>query len=191
MLNAVAGGASKTGRKGSEGRADTGQPDSLDGQVEAVQAALWGMLRLYSSRRAFAGWSAASGVLISQPAFDILGRVEEHGPVTLGELGRLAHMDPSAVGRQVRSLEELGLVERTPGTTDRRVVEVCLTPRGKEVRQRVASVGARHLADELATWPESDRQALATLLPKLVTDLRGRRYELEGGEAGSMGRIGR
>lgn len=147
-------------------------------QVEVIQRALWEMLRLYSSRRAFAGWSAASGVLVSQPAFDLLGRVEERGPITLGELGRLAHMDPSAVGRQVRSLEELGLVDRSPSTSDRRVVEVRLTHRGKEVRHRVASAGARHLADELGAWSESDRRALARLLPKLVSDLRSRRYEV-------------
>ncbi|MDA8356203.1 MAG: MarR family transcriptional regulator [Actinomycetota bacterium] len=151
-------------------------------QVEAVQGALWEMLRLYSSRRAFAGWSAASGVLVSQPAFDLLGRVEERGPITLGELGRLAHMDPSAVGRQVRALEELGLVDRSPSMSDRRVVEVRLTPRGKEVRQRVALAGSRHLADELGSWSESDRRALARLLPKLVSDLRNRRYELSGVE---------
>lgn len=150
--------------------------DQAPVEIEGIQAALWSMVRLYSSRRAFQEWSATSGVLISQPAFDLLGRVEEGGPITLGELGRQAHMDPSAVGRQVRLLEDLDLVERARDASDRRAVRVALTPRGKDVRHRVASVGAGHLAQALAAWPAEDRAALARLLPRLVHDLRTRRY---------------
>lgn len=154
-------------------------------QAEEVQGALWALMRLYASRRAFARWSATSGVLISQPAFDLLGRIEERGSATLGQLGRLAHMDPSAVGRQVRLLEELGLVERGPDPGDRRVTTVGITPRGKEVRHRVADAGARHLRETLAAWPAADRAALARLLPRLAAELRARRYGPIGADEGA------
>lgn len=154
-----------------------GDDRRLQHDVESIQGALWSMVRLYSSRRAFSRWSAASGVLVSQPAFELLGRVEERGPVTLGELGRLAHMDPSAVGRQVRMLEELELLERGPHDSDKRAVRVAITPRGKEVRERVASAGARHLAEAVGQWPPEDRAELARLLTQLVSELRSRSYD--------------
>ncbi|MCL4446443.1 MAG: MarR family transcriptional regulator [Actinobacteria bacterium] len=141
-----------------------------------VQSATYQLVRLYASRRAFAEWSAASGTVLSRSAFDLLGHIGERGSVTLGDLGRLAHMDPSAVSRQVRGLEEMALVERSEDPGDRRVSLISLTVKGKEIHSRIAEVGARHLSDVLHSWSKKDRSDLARLLPKLVADLRSHRY---------------
>jgi len=144
--------------------------------LEPVQRALAGLLRLHASRRVFAERAAAAGVVVSQPAGDLLSRIDDDGPLILGELGRLAHMDPSAVGRQVRQLEVQGLVVRAPDPDDGRVTRVTATPTGRALRRRLDEAGRRHLADTLADWPAEDRRELARLLPKLVADLRERSY---------------
>ncbi len=90
----------------------------------------------------------------------------------MGELARITQMDPAAAGRQVRQLEEDGLVTRTRGEDDGRVVVVEVTPRGAAVRQRLSTVGEDHMSDVLADWPAEDREQLALLLPRFVEGLR-------------------
>lgn len=141
-----------------------------------LQRSLGALLRLHASRRVFAERAAAAGVVVSQPGFALLSQADEFGPVTLGELGRGTHMDPSAVGRQVRQLEETGLLVRSTDPDDRRVTLVRATPKGRAVRRRLAEAGHAHVAEALAEWSPADVDDLARLLGRLVDDLRAHRY---------------
>lgn len=147
-----------------------------DADLEDVQRSLGSLLRLHSSRRVFAERSAAAGVVISQPGFALLAQADDGDGVTLGDLGRGTHMDPSAVGRQVRQLEEAGLLVRSTDPVDRRVTRVRATSRGRVVRRRLADAGRAHVAEALSAWSTHDRRELARLLAKLVHDLRAHRY---------------
>jgi DNA-binding MarR family transcriptional regulator len=140
--------------------------------VGAIQRGLERLDRLRASRNGHAGLTAAAGVDLSRPAYALLRRIDEHGPATLGELGRAAGMDAASTGRQVRRLEELGYVERSPDASDGRVVTVSITPAGRDARQRIAEVLEAHLRDALSRWSESDRRALGELLTRLVDDFR-------------------
>jgi DNA-binding MarR family transcriptional regulator len=144
--------------------------------VDAVSRAIDQLLRLNSSRKVHARLSAASGVLVSQPGYVLLRRIHEDGPISLGELAQVTHMDPAAAGRQVRQLEAEGLVERRPGKADGRVTEVRVTRRGRDVRRRLTEVLGRHLEDALADWSTDDLATLAGLLARLVDDLRAVHY---------------
>jgi DNA-binding MarR family transcriptional regulator len=99
-------------------------------EVAAIQQGLEQLDRLRASRNGHAGLVAAAGVDLSRPAYALLRRIDEHGPATLGDLGRAAGMDAASTGRQVRRLEELGFVERTPDVADGRVITVTITPAG-------------------------------------------------------------
>lgn len=124
----------------------------------------------------FAERSAAAGVVISQPGFALLAQADDGDAVTLGDLGRGTYMDPSAVGRQVRQLEDAGLLVRSTDPDDRRVTRVRATPRGRAVRRRLADAGRAHVAEALSEWSAHDRHQLARLLAQLVHDLRAHRY---------------
>jgi DNA-binding MarR family transcriptional regulator len=137
-----------------------------------IEVALDHLLRLNASRKVHARRAAAVGVVISQPGLQLLRRLDEHGELPMGELARLTAMDPAAAGRQVRQLEQDGLVIRTRSSDDGRVVTVDLTPRGTEVRRRLGAVGDRHMADVLSTWSTGDRAQLSSLLNRFVDDLR-------------------
>ena len=146
------------------------------GDLDAVSRAIDQLLRLNASRKVHARQSAAAGVLVSQPGYVLLRRIAEDGPLSLGELARLTHMDPAAAGRQVRQLEADGLVERRAGKADARVTEVRTTARGREVRRRLSKVLGRHLEDALVDWSPDDLATLAGLLNRLVDDLRAAHY---------------
>ena len=157
-------------------------PATGDDAVEAVQRALEVLFRLHSSRKVHQRIAAAAGVVISRPGFVLLRRVQEEGPLSIGELAKVTDMDPAATGRQVRQLEQDGLVACRPSTDDGRVTIVSVTPKGQEVRRRMSEVGARHMEDVLETWSDGDREQLARLLNRLVDDLRTVHYRTIGEE---------
>jgi DNA-binding MarR family transcriptional regulator len=150
----------------------TSSQDVPADELASIERALEQLLRLYSSRKVHARRSAAAGVMITRQGYLLLRRLQEDGALPMGELARITQMDPAAAGRQVRQLEEDGLVSRTKGEDDGRVVVVEVTPRGAAVRQRLSTVGEDHMSDVLADWPAEDREQLALLLPRFVEGLR-------------------
>jgi DNA-binding MarR family transcriptional regulator len=148
-----------------------------------IQRALEQLHRLRASRRGHVRLVAAAGVDLSQPAYVLLRRIDEHGPLPLGELARLAEMDAASTGRQVRRLVELGLIARAPSDGDARVVIVQITSQGAAVRRRIASVLEAHLRDVLDRWSPRDRRELGLLLTRLVDDFRAVQYRGVGDRA--------
>lgn len=144
------------------------QPDDLI----AIEQALEQLLRLNASRKVHTRRAAAAGVAISKPGLLLLRRLHQEGAMSIGDLARRTEMDPAATGRQIRLLEEDGLVTRTRGSEDGRVVAVQVTPKGAEVRRRIDRVGERHMEDVLAGWSPVDRRRFAMLLPRFVGGLR-------------------
>ena len=141
-------------------------------RAHAIGGALEQLLRLNASRRVHARQAAAAGVVISAPGRTILRRLQEDGPLSLGELAKRIHMDPAAAGRQVRDLAAEGLVKKRMSTSDARVSVVQITQDGMEVGRRITEVQRRHIDDVLAAWSDEDRSSLAELLSRLVDDLR-------------------
>lgn len=144
--------------------------------VGTIQQSLATLLRLSSSRKVHAVQAAAAGVVISQPGYALLRLLQEHGALPLGELARLGDMDPAAASRQVRQLEEDGLVGRAGTPGDGRVTVVSLTGRGRSIERRMAEVRANHMADVLDHWSPADLEQLGGLLDRFVADLRAARY---------------
>lgn len=68
------------------------------------------------------------GINIAQ--YSLLRRVERLQPVSLTELGRDTELERSTIGRNVRVLERMGLVETRRSEADLRESVVALTPRG-------------------------------------------------------------
>ena len=147
-----------------------------EGDVDAIARALEQLLRLNASRKVHARQVAAAGVRISPPGLTLLRRIQEEGPLPLGELARRTEMDPAATGRQIRQLEESGFVRRGPSADDGRVTEVRVTPAGREARRRIGEVIGSHMEAVVAAWTPEDRARLADLLTRLVDDLRSEHY---------------
>jgi DNA-binding MarR family transcriptional regulator len=149
-----------------------GEVDVQEDELGPIERSLEQLFRLNASRKVLNRRAAAAGVVISQPGFQLLRRIQEDEGLQIGELARLTDMDPAATGRQVAQLMEDGLVTREKASDDRRAVIVRVTPRGAEVRRSLSQVSERHMSDVLSGWSADDRRRLAQLLPRLVEGLR-------------------
>jgi DNA-binding MarR family transcriptional regulator len=74
---------------------------------------------------------------------------------------------PSQVTRQVRELEQLGLVQITADAADGRSCLVTLTPAGAEELQALTEEGLSRFGLFVADWEPEEVRMLTTLLQKL------------------------
>ena len=72
---------------------------------------------------------------VSRSDYDALEALDEHGPLTPGELGNLADAHVGSVTVLVDRLEKLGWASRNRHTGDRRKVIVVLTPNAWQIGQ--------------------------------------------------------
>lgn len=114
---------------------------------------------------------AKHGVLTARLAALDLTTVQAHAlrvldparPLAMSELADALYCHASNVTGIVDRLESRGLVERRPGTDDRRVKTLVLTPEGAEVRAQVVALLSEP-PEAIARLPEADQRALRDLL---------------------------
>lgn len=92
---------------------------------------------------------APAGIGVAQ--FSLMRRIQGAGTVSLTELARLAELDRSTVGRNVKVLERMGLLAET-AAGDQRETTIMLTEAGRETVRR-----GRPL------WEEAQRRVEAAL----------------------------
>ncbi len=101
---------------------------------------------------------APTGVNVAQ--FSLLRRIERAAPISLSELGRLAELDRSTVGRNIKVLQRMGLAHVTAGA-DHREATVTLGERGLDALREGAPL-----------WDEAQRKIEARLGAGGATHLR-------------------
>jgi DNA-binding MarR family transcriptional regulator len=93
------------------------------------------------------------------------------GPMRVSALAALLDLDASTVSRQVKQLEDRGLVERTSDPDDGRASRIALSEQGR-VRLEAGGRRRRELVARLIEpWPPEDREQLRLLLTRLLDDL--------------------
>jgi len=97
----------------------------------------------------------------------VLGTVTRLGPLGLGELAELEHLNPTMLSRIIGKLGDAGLVRRVADPDDRRAAKVEATKAGRALHQRRRAERTRLLAELLAQVPQSDADALLGVLPSL------------------------
>jgi DNA-binding MarR family transcriptional regulator len=140
-------------------------------EVGAVERSLEQLFRLTVNRRMHQRQTEAVGADVTRAGYAILRCLDDAGELSLGDLARDCSMDPGAASRQVRQLEEAGLVDRA-GTDDGRVVALRLTSRGRDVYRRIVAIRSSHMTEVLSDWPTAERAQLARLVDRLVDDLK-------------------
>ena len=101
---------------------------------------------------------APAGIGVAQ--FGLLRRIERAGTVSLTELARLAELDRSTVGRNVRVLARMGLVTETTAD-DKRETAVALTEAGAEAVRVAAPL-----------WKDAQRRVEAAIGAERAETLR-------------------
>lgn len=152
-------------------RSVTRGPDTIDVDDELLSA-LQRLGRLMASRRVAAELATAAGTDLSPQGIRVLRTLQREGRLAIARLATRSEMDLAAVSRQLRTLEEQGLVVRSPAPDDQRVHVVRLSRTGHAVAGRLRRVGVEHLSDSLAGWSAEDRRRVALLLTRLADDLQ-------------------
>ncbi|RYE33504.1 MAG: MarR family transcriptional regulator [Hyphomicrobiales bacterium] len=107
---------------------------------------------------------APVGINIAQ--YSLLRTIARREPISLTELGRKLELDRSTMGRNVRVIEKMGLVELGRGE-DQREATVALRYRGHEVLRAAEPLWA-HCQEEVGQRLGADRLGLLADLNSLV-----------------------
>lgn len=100
-------------------------------------------------------------------AYGLLVRLEESGPQRATELAAYFGVGKATMSRQLRALEELGLVTREPDPADGRASLLRLTGEGLARFRRVRNARRERYVRKLADWDRDEVAELARLLHQL------------------------
>ena len=144
--------------------------------VEPVREGIHRLQRLLGSRRPWAALGDAAGVDLAQQGIQVLTVLHDGEPRSMADLARVARMDAAAVSRQVRELEDRGLVVRRASPVHGRVVLIEPSEEGRVVARRLHDLRDQHLVDALSSWDSGEREALGRLVLRLVDALEETPY---------------
>jgi DNA-binding MarR family transcriptional regulator len=94
---------------------------------------------------------------------------------TAADLARDLETDPGAMTRSMDRLEAKGLVRRERSCTDRRVLQLALTPEGKRLADQVPAVLSDVLNGHLDGFSQAEWQQLLQFLQRMVANGEARR----------------
>jgi DNA-binding MarR family transcriptional regulator len=86
--------------------------------------------------------------------------VEQHGPMTAGQLARHEHVTKPTMTRTIAALLERGLISRTPDPLDGRITWLALTTEGSRLLQRTRKRSDEYLAKRVRSLDPEERQVL-------------------------------
>ena len=143
--------------------------------VELVAGSLAMLTRQASLMRLHDLVSARGGLTLERSAYPLLNQILAlQGSAGGGRLSDVAaglKVAVPTVSRQVRQLEDLGLVARTQDPIDGRAVLLEVTDAGLDALRRMRGQWQKTVAQILESWPEKDRQILGELLERFALEL--------------------
>ncbi|KQH78637.1 MarR family transcriptional regulator [Mycobacterium gordonae] len=138
--------------------------------MDSISATMSRIMRLSGSRAMFKRQAAAAAVELSQPSYVLLRVVADEGPLPMGQLARLAHMDLGMAARRVQSLQDDGMVARQSDLADARKTMVEATAAGERAARALQEVRRAHLQRALAQWSAADLREFDRLLARFLAD---------------------
>ena len=101
----------------------------------------------------------------------LLHHVGRNDTMRATDLAEQTGHDLSTISRHLRSLEDDGLLTRSPDPDDRRASLLEVTGSGRAYLDRAVALRTAMLADATADWDPDDVATLTRLLHRLATDL--------------------
>ena len=108
----------------------------------------------------------AAKTRLSGAGLNALRLVARTGPIAVTDVARQLGVDQSTASRQIKPLEDAGLLSRTADTADRRVAWLEVTKAGHDVLDRIHGLRRSDLEIVLGDWSPSDVGQLAALLER-------------------------
>ncbi|HVW34025.1 MAG TPA: MarR family winged helix-turn-helix transcriptional regulator [Acidimicrobiia bacterium] len=139
--------------------------------VELVAASLSMLTRQASLMRLHDLVSNRGGLTLERSAYPLLNQILALGTGRLSDVAAGLKVAVPTVSRQVRQLEDLGLVQRSQDPVDGRAVILEVTASGLDALQRMRDEWRRTVAEILEPWPVKDREILGELLERFAVEL--------------------
>jgi DNA-binding MarR family transcriptional regulator len=111
-------------------------------------------------------YSASFGLSI--PEWRVMAHLSQSDTVSVRELHLKADLEKSKASRAAARLQAAGLVVKKTSETDRRLIELSLTPRGEEMIGKLRPLALSYEADVLSALSPEDRTQLDRLIDKLL-----------------------
>ena len=90
----------------------------------------------------------------------VMSRLAKDGAATTAALARAEKMKPQSMGTTITSLEDMGIVTRTPHATDGRQMLIELTPKGVQLRKKNVEAKLMWLSQVIAELDAEERDTL-------------------------------
>jgi DNA-binding MarR family transcriptional regulator len=120
--------------------------------------------------RAFSGEMAREVHPELEPAaYGLFVRLDDGGPQRATDLAVYFGVGKATISRQLRVLENFGLIYRAPDPDDGRASLIHLTPRGRDRFRSVREARRAQYVRRLASWDPAEIAELARLLHQLNT----------------------
>ena len=146
-----------------------------DNGVELVAGSIAMLTRQASLMRLHELVSARGGLTLERSAYPLLNQIlalqTDAGGGRLTDVAAGLKVAVPTVSRQVRLLEDLGLVTRTKDPVDGRAILLEVTDAGVDALQRMRREWRRTVAEILEPWPPKDRELLGELLERFALEL--------------------
>jgi DNA-binding MarR family transcriptional regulator len=104
---------------------------------------------------------------LSVAQLELLSLVQEHPGARPGDLAGLLHLAANSVSTLANALTSAGMLDRSPGATDKRTVAFTLTPQGAHLVGQWRTTNAALLQSAIAALNSQDQQILTEALPVL------------------------
>jgi DNA-binding MarR family transcriptional regulator len=102
------------------------------------------------------------------------------GPQTTGELARRMLISPSAVTQTIDTLVRRDLIERHADEADRRIIQLHLSPAGREITDNLASMRRRYIESLIEHLTEEEIRVFISITEKMTAQLKVTKPTKEG-----------
>src|SRR5205085_6647400 len=128
----------------------------LDEQIGFILRQVW--------QRHAAIFSREIGINLTPPQWAALAKLNETGPCSQNQLGRLTAMDIATIKGVIDRLTARGLTETSPDPADRRRLLVSLTRAGQQLAEKARPNALEITRETLAPLDAKEREMLVALL---------------------------
>jgi len=104
---------------------------------------------------------------LTQPQFSVIEALGHLGPLTVGTICQKMLVSGGNMTLVLDNIEKLEFVERIPSREDRRAILVRLTPKGKELFDKVFATHAENVTQIMSVLSANEQIVLGDLLKKL------------------------
>jgi DNA-binding MarR family transcriptional regulator len=140
-------------------------------------------LTRHPSMGAFAGGWEPGSERLERSAYLLMSRIEQAGPLSIGELSEAFRLNASTVNRQTAAMMRGGLVERIPDPAGGMARKFALTAYGHDRLGQHRSWTVRGLGNILAGWEAEEIEDLVRSLARLNGSIQRRLGTVEREEA--------